>query len=377
MTDPGSERRRGRDVHRLAQSRGALVAGYDLAMLDLDGVVYRGQEAIAGSPEAVARIKECGLHVAFVTNNAARPPSAVGRHLRSLGIDAADGDVVTSAQAAARLVADRVPRGAKVLVVGGEGLRIALEEHGLLGVDSLAAGPEAVVQGFHPEVGWTVLAEAAYAVAAGLPWVASNMDRTIPTARGVAPGNGTLVAAVMATTEVRPVVAGKPEPALFDETLLRVGGSRPLVIGDRLDTDIAGANRVSADSLLVLTGVTDLSALAAAAPADRPTFVAADLDGLWAVHAPVVDDGEGVRCAGWRCVVENDRVTARLSAGRPTDGGPVAATPVDAGPTALLRAAVSAAWARQDRPTATSTRPELEMSAVRGALDEIMEQHRS
>nr|MDQ4008246.1 HAD-IIA family hydrolase [Actinomycetota bacterium] len=276
-----------------------LAQAYDTAMFDLDGVVYVGGRPVPGSPQHIARAVAAGITPAFVTNNASRPPAVVAQHLRDLGIECADHDVVTSAQAAARLVAHRVPRGARVLVVGGAGLVEALAEHGLVAVSRFDENPAAVVQGFHPDVGWRLLAEGAAAVDAGLPWVASNTDLTVPTPHGRSPGNGLLVEVIARTTGRTPEVAGKPESSLFEETLLRVGGRRPLVVGDRLDTDIEGAVRCGADSLLVMTGVTDVAVLAAAAPGERPTYLAEDLRGLLQAHpAPQVSEHRA-RCAGW------------------------------------------------------------------------------
>jgi glycerol 3-phosphatase-2 len=193
-----------------------------------------------------------------------------------------------------------------------------------------------VVQGFGSTVDWQALAEVAHAVNSGLPWFASNTDRTIPTARGVAPGNGMLVAAVRAAVDVDPVVEGKPEPALFDETVLRVGGDRPLVVGDRLDTDIEGANRVGADSLLVLTGVSRLRELAAATPRERPGYVAPGLGGLFELHPPLGRDSGAVTCDGWSATVQQEEVSVREVS--PGGGRPIA----------LVRAAVSAAWQHLD-----------------------------
>ena len=203
---------------------------------------------------------------------------------------------MTSAQAAATLVADRVPAGSAVLVVGGEGLR---RRPARARPDARARGRPtsvaAVVQGFDPSVGWRQLAEGAYAVATGVPWVASNMDATIPTPRGTAPGNGTLVG-VVARTVGRPpdAVAGKPETPLHRESVQRTGAEHPLVVGDRLDTDIEGANRAGVPSLLVLTGVSRPADLLRAGPELRPTYLAADLEsGLLQPHPGVEAEGAG------------------------------------------------------------------------------------
>jgi HAD superfamily hydrolase (TIGR01450 family) len=217
---------------------------------------------------------------AYVTNNAARPPVVVAAHLRELGLAVVDDDVVTSAQAGAREVAARVPAGTKVLAVGGPGVAEALRARGLEPVVLASDVPAAVLMGYGPDVSWRELAQASYAVGAGAVFVATNTDLSIPTERGIAPGNGTLVAAVTAATGRSPLVAGKPYAPLIRESVERVGARRPLVVGDRLDTDIEAGHRSAIDSLLVLTGVTGVDELLSARSDRRPTYVAADLRGL-------------------------------------------------------------------------------------------------
>ncbi|MFH8386504.1 HAD-IIA family hydrolase [Kitasatospora sp. NPDC018058] len=281
-----------------------LTGAYDTALLDLDGVVYAGPHAIEHAVDSLAAARTVGMRLAYVTNNASRPPRVVAEHLTELGVPAEPADVINSAQAAARVVAEKVPAGAKVLVVGGLGLEEALAERGLVAVRSLDEKPLAVVQGFDPSVGWPQLAEAAYAVRGGLPWVASNTDMTVPTARGIAPGNGTLVAAVREATGVEPEVAGKPLPPMHRETVLRTGARRPLVVGDRLDTDIEGAFNGGVDSLLVFTGVTTPAQLLAAPVEHRPTYLAADLRGLLVPHPAATARDGGFGCGGWVAAVE-------------------------------------------------------------------------
>ncbi len=295
----------------LAACGAPLQQAYDLAMLDLDGVVYVGRQAVPGAAEHLREARSAGMKLAFVTNNASRPPRTVAEHLTELEVEAAAEDVVTSAQAAARVLSEQLDPGAKVFVIGGEGLFEALEERGLRPVQRLSADPAAVVSGFHPDLRWSTVIEGAIGVRNGLPWVASNTDMTVPTPSGPGPGNGVLVRAVAEFAEVSPTVAGKPEPPLFHETQRRVGGERPLVVGDRLDTDIEGARRADYDSLLVMTGVTDLAVLAAAPAEQRPTYLAADLGGLAVAHHEPAREGSTWTSDGWSAGVE----------GRTTGGG--------------------------------------------------------
>ncbi|MET9236983.1 HAD hydrolase-like protein [Streptomyces cellulosae] len=307
----------------------ALSEAYDTALLDLDGVVYAGGEAIDHAVPSLAAARDGGMRLAYVTNNALRTPDAVAAHLTELGIPAEAGDVITSAQAVARLIADQVPQGSRVLVVGGEGLRVALRERGLVPVESADDDPAAVVQGYGgPELPWGRFAEASYAVARGVPWFASNTDLTIPSGRGIAPGNGAAVEVVRIATGAEPQVAGKPLPPMHRETILRTGAERPLVVGDRLDTDIEGAFNGGVDSLLVLTGVTDGAQMLAAPPHHRPTYVDADLRGLLTGQPEVVEEGGAFRCGGW---------TAGAGAGRLELDG-------DGAPLDGLRALCAAAW---------------------------------
>ena len=224
---------------------------YDVALLDLDGVVYLGPTGISGAAEALAAARAAGMRLAFVTNNASRTPEAVAELLRGAGVEAAPAEVVTSAQAACHVLAERLPAGAKVLVVGGEGLRREAELRGFTVVAGADDEPAAVVQGYGPDVGWRDLAEATVAVRRGAWWVACNLDLTVPSARGPLPGNGTLVGTVRIATGVEPLSTGKPDPAMHRESVERSGARNPVVVGDRLDTDIEGASRVGCDSLLV------------------------------------------------------------------------------------------------------------------------------
>ena len=247
---------------------------------------------------------------------------------------------MTSAQAAARLLAERLPAGAPVLVIGGTGLRMAVRERGLRPVSTVAAGPQAVVQGYSPDVGYSVLAEGGLAVAAGALFVATNGDLTLPGRRGRQPGNGSLVQVIATATGVQPLVAGKPEPPLHRESVLRTDAKHPLVVGDRLDTDIEGAHRVGADSMLVLTGVTDPAGAVLAPRSQRPTYLAEDLAGLLEPHPDVTSQDGAFGCGGWtaRWAQEQLELTGD---GERIDG---------------LRALCAAAWAGES-VTAESVRP--------------------
>lgn len=266
-----------------------LAATYDVALLDLDGVVYVGADAAPHAVDALEQARSSGMRAAFLTNNASRTPQEVAERLTALGVPAGPADVVTSAQAAASVLRERLDPGARVLVAGANALRDAVTAAGLRVVSSADDNPRAVVMGYDPTLDYGRLAEAALAVRHGALFVASNLDATLPTPRGLLPGMGSLAALVVTATGRQPEVAGKPQRPLFDSSVERTGATRPLVVGDRLDTDIAGARNAGLPSMLVLTGVSDLLALASAAPDSRPTYVAHDLRGLNRAHLPAVD----------------------------------------------------------------------------------------
>lgn len=273
-----------------------LDTAYDVALLDLDGVVYVGEHAVPGAPEAIAAAR---TRFAYVTNNASRTPAAVAEHLRGLGIPAREDEVVTSSQAAARLMAAAVPAGSRVLAVGGPGVAESLASAGLVPVSSDSSLPVAgVMQGFGRDVAWSDLAQASLAVRGGAYWVATNPDRTFPIPGGLAPGNGMMVAAVAEASGRQPdAIAGKPFPALTEESVLRTGAQRPIVVGDRLDTDIEGARGLGIASLLVMTGVTDVAALLLAPGDQRPDYLGMDLGALLVTHQAPLPTSEST----WQC----------------------------------------------------------------------------
>jgi HAD superfamily hydrolase (TIGR01457 family) len=263
---------------------------FDAVLLDLDGVVYVGSDAVPHAAEALREARASGVTVTYLTNNASRSAAEVAQMLRRFDVDAAPEQVVSSAHAAARLLADRLPGGAAVLVTGTAALGELVAEAGLRPVDSADDDPAAVVMGYDSTIDYPRLAEACLAIERGALFVASNLDATLPSERGRLPGMGSLAALVTTATGRDPLVAGKPERPLFDDAVGRAGARNPLMVGDRLDTDIEGARRAGLPAMVVLTGVTSLLDLVTA-PADRrPTLVAADLRALNEPH-PAADAG--------------------------------------------------------------------------------------
>lgn len=314
----------------LVASEVPLAQAFDLALVDLDGVTYKGHLPIEHAASSLNAARAAGMTLQFVTNNASREPHDVAAQLTGLGIASTADDVMTAAGACAALLRTRLEPGAKVLVVGGVGLLTAVREAGFEIVSSADDIPAAVAQGFAPDLTWADLAEAAYAVAAGAWHVASNRDLSLPTARGYAPGNGALVGAVVAATGVEPASAGKPEPTMYQLAQERTGAKRPLVVGDRLDTDLGGARAGGFAGLHVLTGVSTARDAVLAESHFRPHFIGVDLRALLEAHpAPTL-----VNNGWWEC---GDRA-ARVSAGQLEldAGGPVG---ID-----VVRAACAAVW---------------------------------
>jgi glycerol 3-phosphatase-2 len=289
---------------------GALIECFDGVVCDLDGVIYRGTEAVPHAVQSLTRVLSSGVAVVYATNNASRSPAEVAAHLESLGLPGPGSRVVTSAQAGAGYLAEQCLPGARVLAIGGPGVSLALQEKGLVAVSAhpalghaaLSDVPlAAVLQGWGADVTWADLAEAAYAVKAGALWVATNMDSTLPTNKGIAPGNGALVGAVRQAVQMDPVVVGKPYTPLYELSVSVLGTSieRTLAIGDRLDTDIRGANAAGIESLFVFGGVHGWADLVRAEQNLRPQYVATDLRSLHLAYAmPVRDPQDPSR---WVC----------------------------------------------------------------------------
>ncbi|MBK5238567.1 MAG: HAD-IIA family hydrolase [Actinomycetales bacterium] len=297
------------------------VDGVDVVLADLDGVVYAGRKAIPHAVESLNRAQQT-KRVGYITNNASRTDVQVSDHLRELGLSVVTEDVVTSPQAAMALLASMVELGSTILVIGGEGLTSEVVKAGFVVTESANDNPAAVVQGFSPDVGWRHLAEASFALNARdtngeplkTPWVATNMDWTIPVERGIAPGNGTLVSAVHLAVGRLPVVAGKPEVPIFEEAMRRFETNNVLFIGDRLDTDILGANRAGIASAIVLTGIDRAKQLLAAPEGSRPTYILGDLrelhepypESVTGKNGSVTVRGARVRKQGMDIVIERE-----------------------------------------------------------------------
>lgn len=311
---------------------GRLVDDYDLLLLDLDGTVYRGAAPIPGAVEALAQTTGARM---FVTNNASRRASEVADKLRGMGVAARPDQVMTSAQAAAGLLAQQIPTGSAVLVLGAPALADEVRDVGLEPVERADQDPVAVVQGFDPELGWRRLAEGALAVRGGALWVASNVDSTLPSERGLLPGNGSLVAVLRTATGQEPLVAGKPSATIMDQAVRRAGAARPLAVGDRLDTDIAGAVAAGVDALLVLTGVSSAAEVLRAGARYRPRYIAADMSAL---GRPAERSAFG-QCPGWTVRVDGDEMIV---------GGGDSAEGVDAD-LDWVRSAAGPIWERLDR----------------------------
>jgi glycerol 3-phosphatase-2 len=299
----------------------SLVGEHDCLMLDLDGTVFRGSEPTPGAVEVLSAI---GIRTLFLTNNASRSPEEVAQHLRELGFAVGSSDVVTSAQSAAHAIGRQLAPGSKVLVVGTDSLAAEINRVGLRPVRSYGDAPVAVVQGHSPHTSWADLAEAALAIRDGALWTATNADLTLPSERGLLPGNGSMVAALGAATGAEPDVVGKPGPAMIRDAMALSNFRAPLLVGDRLDTDIAGANTAGLPSVLVLTGVSTAADVLRAEAAQRPTYLARDLRCL---RQPA----ESLRIApqpGWR--VDIVETTATLTSTGQSDALSGVRTVIDA-----------------------------------------------
>lgn len=321
-----------------------MIGGFDAVLADLDGVVYAGPAAIPGAVEALNELADVNVKLAYVTNNASRTPATIAAHLRDLGAPADDDQVVSSAQAGAALLSRKLPAGSKVLVTGSAALAQEVQALGMTVVAGAPDAPDAVIQGFDPGLGWADLAEATYAIKAGALWIATNTDMTIPQDRGIAPGNGTLVAAVRTAVGHDPLVAGKPEAPLFHTAANRLGADAPLVVGDRLDTDILGGNNAGMATALVLTGVDSADTALRACTAQRPTFILDTLAQLFVPYPDVTFDGGTATCgaASARAVMDSPKTEKAVTDGAGERTVHIAGSPDDSD---AWRAACAVWWA--------------------------------
>ncbi|WP_246104487.1 HAD-IIA family hydrolase [Rudaeicoccus suwonensis] len=279
-----------------------LMRSYPAMVFDLDGVVYRGPDPVPHAVDTLSSLRDAGTGIVFATNNASRTPTDVARQLQSLGVAAEPAEVLTSALAGATVLRNALAPGAQVLAIGGDGVARALESVGLTpkipvqhsADDGPTGAVAAVLQGYGASVSASDLAEAAYAIQSGARWIATNDDLTLPTNRGVAPGNGSLVAAVRIAVDSDPEVVGKPGPLMYELAARQLGqdAAHTLGVGDRLDTDIAGAHAAGMDSLLVLTGVHGPQDLVRAPKSHRPRYIGTDLRTLSAPYDEPIHDAD-------------------------------------------------------------------------------------
>lgn len=334
-----------------------LVDAYDAALFDLDGVIYRGPAPVTGAVEALAGLRLIGVPVGFVTNNAFRTPEDISAQLIGLGVACEPAEVIVSSQALARLMSHRLPAGTKVLVAGPPALAAEMARAGFVVVARADEAPAALVQGYHPDLPWSMMDEAAFALARGAAWYATNTDTLRPTDAGMVPGAGAQIAALRACFPgLTPVIAGKPYPPLFEEMPARLGVRHPIFVGDRLDTDVAGARGAGLDTLFVLSGAHGKADLVAAPPEQRPTFLGPDAGALLAAprRAAAADDGTDAWSVGQARAVVTPGGTIDVA-------GPVVTPEQQAD---ALWAVANLAWRRADRGAPTDAAAALERLAL-------------
>lgn len=323
-------------------SRKPLVETADVLLIDLDGVCYAGTRDIPHAAAGLAAARESGVKFQFLTNNASRTPEQVAEKLKGHGIAADPTEVMTAAMDAVEILTQKIEPESKVLVIGTQALIDTVAKAGFEVVSKASEQPVAVIQGYGPEVGWRQLSEAAYAISAGALFMATNLDATLPTEDGFALGNGSLVAAVEHATGQKPFAGGKPFAGIYRKAAAHAGATKPLAVGDRLDTDIAGAVAADMLSLHVLTGVSDAKAVALAYPDRRPSYLGLDLTDLIRVHPGPVHQPTGAWTSGESAafmVAEDGRV---MRDEEPVDNGQILSLED-------YRALVAAVWDARDR----------------------------
>jgi glycerol-1-phosphatase len=275
-----------------------LSSAYDLIAFDLDGVLHRGDEVVARAPDVVDAVRAAGHQVLFLTNNAARTPEQVASRLVRLGIAARPDEIMTSALATGAMLGAEGSAGSSAFVIGEDGIRSALISAGIAVVDGEPDRTDMVVVGWDRHADYGKLRRACLLVERGARLIATNADRSFPAPDGLWPGAGALLAVITTTTAAAATVVGKPGRPMFDAAVRRTGAERPLIVGDRLDTDIAGAVGAAWDSLLVLSGVSRAGDLPG--PWPLPTYVAAEVGAVIeprvraTLRAAEPDDAAGV-----------------------------------------------------------------------------------
>lgn len=309
-----------------------LLALFDVLYLDLDGVVYRSDDAVEFAVDSLNLASKRGTTLRFLTNNASRTPTQISRKLQGFGLVVDETSVITSAMAITQVMAAELLPGSSIFVVGHEGLEAAVSEVGLCPTRDAKNGVSAVVQGHSPDTAWHQLADAGYLIASGVPWYASNTDATVPTNRGLAPGNGAFVRVLEDLTGRKPIVAGKPHSPLFTSAQASASG-KALMIGDRLDTDIQGANGLGIASAWVHTGVHGINDLVNAHPRSRPAYILSDLASLFRPQRPVTIEDNLAVCGSAVAQVEDKHITLSHKSQTPEDE---------------LRAVISLGWHLRD-----------------------------
>jgi 4-nitrophenyl phosphatase len=237
---------------------GILPAYINSLILDMDGVLWKADAPIGDLNTTFKRIQARGLIVAFATNNGTLTPEQYVERLARFGVNVDPWQVVTSALGVTNLLTEKFPSGGPIFVIGGEGVKTALRESGFELLSEKSAGEaRAVVMGIDPEINFEKMSEAALLVRSGIPFFATNPDKTFPTPRGQIPGAGAWISVIVTATGVEPTYAGKPAPYLLELARIRLGTTKEqtLVVGDRLETDIAGGQAAGMPTALVLSGI--------------------------------------------------------------------------------------------------------------------------
>jgi HAD superfamily hydrolase (TIGR01457 family) len=321
-----------------------LAERYAAVLVDLDGVMYRGSEAVPGSAAVVDKVRALGTPLLFLTNNSSRTPEAVAAKLEGMGVPASPGEILTSAVATAVMLENEGVGGQTAFVVGEEGIKKALARAGVSIRQGEPGSVDLVVVGIDRSADYAKLRTASLLVERGARLIATNGDGSYPAPDGLWPGAGALLAAIVATTGASPLIVGKPSRPLFEAAQKMTGAQAPLVVGDRLDTDIAGAAAMGWDSLLVWTGAAQPSELVRTT--HLPTYVGSDISMLlqdaWPgrFRSANADDAPGIEqlvsASGLNVAGTEQRLPTTIVCG---DNGPLTATACveDFGSAGLLR----------------------------------------